>query len=69
MAINITNRTNSPIGVWATPTEYNVIPAMNGATVENVTPTIQQQAIIDLLVKAGVVTASTYVPPEPPEDE
>lgn len=60
MAINITNRQASPLGVWATPAAYKVIPAMSGATVENVTPTISQQAVIDLLVKTGVVAVTTY---------
>lgn len=65
MAINITNRTNSPIGVWITPTEYRKAPSMGSAFIQNVTPTLASQAILDILVKARVVTVQTYVDPGP----
>lgn len=69
MAINITNRTNSPIGVWAVPTENKIIPSMSDVWTENVTPTLASQAIVDILVKAGVVTVETYSDPEPLGDD
>lgn len=69
MAINITNRTNSPIGVWAVPTENKLIPSMSDVWTENVTPTLAAQAIVDILVKARVVTVQTYVDPGPIGDD
>lgn len=56
MALTISNRQASPIGLWADPAAYKVAPAMNDGTVI-VEPTLASQAIIDLHVKAGVITA------------
>lgn len=56
MPLTVSNRQASPVGLWGVPTAYKIAPAMNGATVI-VEPTLASQAIIDLLIKAGVATA------------
>lgn len=69
MSISITNNMPTPLGVWTNPTAFRVAPAMATAWTENVTPSMEDMAVITLLQQADAIKVQQYVDPGPLEGE